>query len=198
MKYLRQVNHPVFLKPSHPTLQYFKILPEAFEPEWGTDHSACFDLRACLPNGTTVKLFTVRNEPQEYQIGFGWKLGDEPSDVVGPESMTIRPGDRVLVPTGLILDIPFGYSVRLHSRSGLALKQGLVLANHEGVVDSDYVHPTFVLLTNTGRMDQQIMHGDRLAQAEMIVDIAYDILETSDQPQQKSNRVGGLGSTGVK
>ena len=103
-----------------------------------------------------------------------------------------------MVPTGLILDIPFGYSVRLHSRSGIAVKQGLVLANHEGVIDADYVDPTFVVLRNDSTEVAYVFHGDRVAQGEMIPDIAYRVTETKEKPQQKTDRVGGFGSTGTK
>jgi dUTP pyrophosphatase len=107
------------------------------------------------------------------------------------------PGDRILVPTGLIFDIPERYSVRIHPRSGLSLKQGLVLANLEAVIDSDYVQETFVLLANNSSVDQTINNGDRIAQAEMIKSEEYILWEIFDAPIQKTDRAGGLGSTGI-
>jgi dUTP pyrophosphatase len=112
-------------------------------------------------------------------------------------SIKIMPGDRILVPTGLIFDIPEGYSVRIHPRSGLSLKQGLVLANLEAVIDSDYVQETFVLLANNSSVDQTINNGDRIAQAEMIKSEEYILWEIFDAPIQKTDRAGGLGSTGI-
>jgi dUTP pyrophosphatase len=107
------------------------------------------------------------------------------------------PGDRVLVPTGLIFDIPAGHSLRIHPRSGLSYKQGLVLANLEAVIDSDYIEETFIILTNQSDVDQTIYHGDRIAQAELIKSEEYVLWEIFDAPTQKTDRVGGLGSTGV-
>jgi dUTP pyrophosphatase len=111
--------------------------------------------------------------------------------------IVLMPGDRIMVPTGLIFDIPEGYSLRIHPRSGLSYKQGLVLANLEAVIDSDYVHETFVLLTNLSENPQTIYNGDRVAQAELVSQLKYEIEETTVMPTQKTDRVGGLGSTGV-
>jgi dUTP pyrophosphatase len=171
-----------------PPLKYYKLFPEASAPEWGTEHAACFDLRACLIVGVLVTKYTVDNEKQ----------------IVNPARegtaiyVSLEPHDRMMVPTGLMFDIPTGYSVRLHSRSGFAVKQGVVLANHEGVVDSDYIDPTFMVVTNNSNKTVKIYHGDRLAQGEMMPDIAYDVTETPEKPQPKSDRKGGFGSTGVK
>ena len=175
---------------SEPTLEplaYYKIVPEAFAPEWGTLHASCFDLRACLPPNTGLVAYGQNNI----------KYSKASSDEEIPQ-ISIQPFERVLVPTGLILDIPVGCSVRLHSRSGFALKQGLVLANHEGVIDSDYVDPTYILVTNTSTVPVTIAHGDRIAQGEMILDHDYEIFESFYKPQKKTDRSGGLGSTGVK
>ena len=174
--------------PPHPPLQYYKLHEKAFEPIWGTAHAACFDIRACLIVGDTVNVYSVYNDKSRKVVNH--KMDDDRGYVL------IAPGERLMVPTGLILDIPVGYSVRLHSRSGLALKQGLVLANHEGVIDADYVDPTFVVLFNDSLQEHYIFHGDRIAQGEMITDIAYEVLETKTQPTQKTDHVGGFGSTG--
>jgi dUTP pyrophosphatase len=111
--------------------------------------------------------------------------------------IVIQPGDRVMVPTGLIMDIPAGYSVRLHARSGASLKQGLVLANAEGVIDADYVQEVMVLVYNISGNAITITTGDRIAQAELVKDAEYDIVETAIRPMLKTNRTGGMGSTGV-
>ena len=172
----------ILSKPLVPPLQFYKTTPAAFDPHWGTDHAACFDLKACLEAGTTVKIYDSGNVALEVQIVSNF--------------LYIMPGSRVMIPTGLIFDIPVGYSVRVHSRSGLSLKQGLVLANHEGVIDSDYVDPTMIVVKNDSKVSVIVTHGDRIAQAEMVPDIAYCVEEISDKPQQKTNRQGGFGSTG--
>lgn len=179
--------YDLWTTPQHPDLQFFKLTPAAFEPQWGTAYAACFDLRACLELGSTVKMYDLHNVKSEITV-------EVTQD--GPY-ISIAYGSRVMVPTGLILDIPVGYSVRLHSRSGIAVKQGLVLANHEGVIDADYVDPTYIVLRNDSAAVSYIFHGDRIAQGEMIPDIAYNVKETTTKPAQKTDRVGGFGSTGT-
>ena len=101
------------------------------------------------------------------------------------------------IPTGLILDIPEGYSVRIHARSGLAYKKGINLLNCEGIIDSDYTDELKILLYNTSNIDFHIKHGDRIAQGELVKSLDYTIEECYTAPSQKTDRVGGFGSTGV-
>jgi dUTP pyrophosphatase len=122
-------------------------------------------------------------------------IAPEPPDEI---AIRIRPGDRVLVPTGLILDIPEGHSVRLHTRSSISLKKGLIMPNGEGIIDSDYYHQTFVMLYNASADEVLIENGERIAQGELVKTLSYSIEETKDVPEQKTDRVGGFGSTGVK
>ena len=200
--------------PEHPPLKFFKTTTAAFDPQWGTAHAACFDIRACLeykkepytesPSEDTVtaaveflnagsenKISGYGLDNEKFKVEIRRKMDDERPYVI------IEPGMRLMIPTGLIFDIPVGYSVRIHIRSGIALKQGLVLVNHEGVIDADYVDPTFILLTNISEQDAYIFHGDRIAQGELIPDLAYNVEETYTQPAQKTDRVGGFGSTGT-
>ncbi len=103
----------------------------------------------------------------------------------------------IAISTGLILDIPVGYSVRIHPRSGLAYKKGITLLNAEGIIDSDYTDELKILLYNTSNMDFIIQHGDRIAQGELVKNLDYVIEECYNAPVQKTDRVGGFGSTGV-
>ena len=105
--------------------------------------------------------------------------------------------ERVLVPTGLIFDIPDGYSVILHSRSGLAWNEGLYLTNCEGIIDSDYVDPVFVMMTNISQAPKVINNGDRICQAELVEKVYHSLTEIQDPPTQKTERDGGFGSTGT-
>ena len=165
-------------------LKIFKTTPEITLPKFGTEQAACFDL-AYQPYGKHEYVgYTAYNKALRRPIK-------------NDGALTIMPGDRIMVPTGLIFDIPEGYSLRIHPRSGLSYKQGLVLANLEAVIDSDYVHETFVLLTNLSENPQTINVGDRIAQAELIEQLKYSITESEVAPTQKTDRVGGLGSTGV-
>jgi dUTP pyrophosphatase len=165
-----------------PTLKFWRVHTDVQLPKHQTDGSACFDLAFQGHGKGNVKGFTRMNKPIER---------------VMRGSITVSPGDRMLIPTGLVMDIPHGYSVRLHARSGTSLKQGLVLANAEGVIDSDYVEEVFILLYNMSENAHTINFGDRIAQAELVKNEEYDIEETATRPSVKSSRAGGMGSTGV-
>jgi dUTP pyrophosphatase len=168
------------------TLKIYKTHPEVFLPKFATEQAACFDIAAQYFGKQTYTGYNSQNAPFEGVIS-----------THSGNQITIMPGDRVLVPTGLIFDIPKGYSVRIHPRSGLSYKQGIVLANLEAVIDSDYYQETFIILTNTSANKVRITHGDRIAQAELVKSISYTIEETKEKPKQRTDRVGGLGSTGV-
>lgn len=169
------------------TLGYYKLEDRVQDLEFATEGSACFDIRAHF------NLFTKINK----YLKSGTKVGTVVSD--GKiNTITITPGDRVLVPTGLILDIPKFYSVRLHPRSGTAYKKGLTLANCEGVIDSDYVDPLFVLLYNISDIPVVIEDGERIAQAELVKNPKFIFHETKVRPARKTDRDGGFGSTGTK
>lgn len=167
-------------------LKVFKTHPSAYVPKLATEGSACFDLHASLIPGDKVKCYH-----------YGETAADS-LEVNAFSSITIRAGMRTLVPLNLIFDIPEGFSMRAHPRSGLSLKQGLTLFNCEGVIDNDYVEPMFVTLYNISGVDQNISDGDRIAQADLVRTEQYTIEETLDKPQQKTDRAGGFGSTGVK
>lgn len=102
---------------------------------------------------------------------------------------------RALIPTGLIFDIPDGFSIRLHSRSGHGWKNGVQLANSEGLIDYDYVQQTYVVLLNTADESLIVDRGDRIAQCEIVRTIKMDFFELKSYPERKLDRDGGLGST---
>ena len=163
-------------------LKFFRLHPQVKIPAKQTEQAACFDLAF-----------------QGYGHNFyeGYSQHNKPFKRVMNNQIVIQPGDRVMVPTGVIMDIPEGYSVRLHARSGASLKQGLVLANAEGVIDSDYVHEVMVLVYNISENQISIKSGDRIAQAELVKDVEYSLVESAVRPGVKTNRTGGMGSTGV-
>ena len=171
-------------------LKYYKLHYEVINPHFATDGSACFDIHAYLDNPVTV--YRMDNHKQ--------KLNPETIQWSDIEELTISiaPADRVLVPTGLVFDIPEGYSLRLHPRSSISLKRGLTLTNGEGIIDSDYYHETYIMFTNTSADEVRIVHGERIAQGELIKNEIYTLEETIDVPTQTTSRVGGFGSTGVK
>lgn len=163
-------------------LEYYKTDPSVADLTFATAGSACFDLAAFLPEDSWVQVYRSNREPYKTRVSDG--------------KLRIEAGARCLVPTGLIFNIKEGWSVRLHPRSGIALKKGLSLANGEGIIDSDYVEPTFVMLTNTSQHTTHISNGDRVAQAEMVNIPKYKLIETQVKPGQKTERSGGFGSTG--
>ena len=152
------------------TLKIFRTHPLVKLPAKQTAQSACFDLSFQGYNNNTYEGYSQNNKQFKRPMN---------------NQIVIQPGDRVAVPTGLIMDIPEGYSVRLHARSGASLKQGLVLANAEGVIDSDYVQEVMVLVHNISQNQIVIYSGDRIAQAELVEDIKYSIAETPARQELK-------------
>jgi len=170
---------------SKPTLKVFRTFPIGIEmPKFGTEDSACFDLAFSSYGKARYDGFTENSGTFSRPYGeYGF--------------IKLMPHERVMAPTGLIFGIPRGYSLRIHPRSSVAYKQGLVLANCEAVIDADYFHETFILLLNTSMIPIDIFPGDRVAQAELVKVAEYVIKETKEQPTQTTDRVGGIGSTGT-
>ncbi|SNT71735.1 dUTP diphosphatase [Paracoccus seriniphilus] len=117
-----------------------------------------------------------------------------PEDRAG---ISLAPGKRALVPTGLALQIPQGWEVQLRPRSGLALKQGVTLANSPGTIDSDYRGPLGVILINLGETEVHIAHGDRIAQMVVAPAPQAEFRPVEDL-DQTGRGVGGFGSTGAR
>lgn len=165
-----------------------KLHPEAFDPVYATAGSACFDIRACFANGRCM-VKTYSPEGKEFLSLAG-------ADTTGEvKHITIPSGYRAMIPTQLVFDIPEGWSVRLHMRSGLAIKGGLTLSNAEGVIDSDYINELMVLVTNTSQVPVRINHGDRICQGEIVPVFAAEF-HPCTEPKSKTSRIGGFGSTG--
>ncbi len=110
--------------------------------------------------------------------------------------ITLLPGQRVLVPTGLHVAIPEGYEMQIRPRSGLALKEGLSLVNTPGTIDSDYRGPLGLLLINHGDAPIKISHGQRIAQA-VIALVEQATFEIVDALDDTTRGTGGFGSTGA-
>jgi len=116
-------------------------------------------------------------------------------DVVSAESVTLAPGARHAVATGLALAIPAGYEVQVRPRSGLALKHGITVPNTPGTIDSDYRGELKVILINHGAEPFVIQRGDRVAQLVLapVVQAAWDEVAELDATERGE---GGFGSTG--
>ncbi len=111
------------------------------------------------------------------------------------EPMTLRPGARALVPTGLCMAIPLGFEVQVRPRSGLAAKHGVTCLNTPGTVDSDYRGEVKVILINLGEEDIVIRRGERIAQMIVAPVVQAAWLET-DSLDETARGAGGFGSTG--
>ena len=183
------------------TVNVYRLRDDLELPTFGTSLANCFDL-SFQPTSNTVKGFNKWNSPIVH-------------DVNEHGEISINPGERLLIPTGLIFkievlhtietyadiaraDLPLqNYSIRLHPRSGLSLKRGLILANCEGIVDIDYQEEVFVLLTNISELHATIKKGDRIAQAEVVSNEPTNFVVVAKRPEKHSERAGGFGSTGV-
>lgn len=113
------------------------------------------------------------------------------------ESIELKPLERVLVKTGLFMEIPVGYECQVRPRSGLALKKGISVLNAPGTIDADYRGEVGVILINLSNESFQIENGERIAQlvfakVEQAEWMGVEVLSETDRG------AGGFGSTGVK
>lgn len=110
--------------------------------------------------------------------------------------IVLAPFGRALVSTGLHMEIPQGYEVQIRPRSGLALKNGITLANSPGTIDSDYRGPLGVIVLNAGTEPFHITHGLRIAQMVVapVVQARFEVAEALDETQRGQ---AGFGSTGT-
>lgn len=137
-------------------------------PTYSTEYSAGMDLRANLKD-------------------------EEGND----EVISIAPGERVLIPTGLYIQMPYNYEGQIRPRSGLAIKYGITVLNTPGTIDADYRGEISVCLINHGNDTFDVHHGDRIAQivfAKIERAILLDVFKLTDTKRG----TGGFGHTGVK
>jgi dUTP pyrophosphatase len=111
------------------------------------------------------------------------------------EAVTIAPGDRALIPTGLMIALPPGYELQVRPRSGLALRHGIVLANSPGTIDEDYRGEIQVIIMNAGTEPFTVERGMRIAQAVLapVVRARWHEVAALDGTARAA---GGFGSTG--
>jgi dUTP pyrophosphatase len=167
-------------------LKYYKVKEYAHDPVFATDGSACFDVKACFKLQDRIRSFNPWNK--EVEIA--------PKMVAGELSFQLVPENRALVPTGLIFDVPTNHVLKMYIRSSAALKKGLILANGVGIIDSDFVDETHIILYNKSDSLVVIKNGERLAQCALEETLKYTLKATDTKPGQKTNRDGGFGSTG--
>ena len=110
--------------------------------------------------------------------------------------VTLKPGERRLIPTGLFVELPQGMDAQVRARSGLAIKHGIGLVNGVGTVDSDYRGEWNVPMINWGNEAYTINNGDRIAQVvfSLYIQAEFEAAEKLDETERGS---GGFGHTGI-
>jgi dUTP pyrophosphatase len=113
--------------------------------------------------------------------------------------VVLRPGERLLVPTGLALEIPPGWEGQVRPRSGLALRHGIGILNAPGTIDSDYRGEVGVILINLGEAPYRLKRGDRIAQLVIsrVEPVEWEEIEETGALGESVRGGGGFGSTGT-
>ena len=159
-------------------------------PNYETPASAGMDVRANFDNIVEKFLFnTTIKEHENVRID----VNGETHHLI--ESITINPGGRALIPTGLRVAIPEGYEIQVRPRSGLALKNGITLLNTPGTIDADYRGDIGVIVINHGTEPFTIMAGDRIGQIVLNKVERIEWKEVDNLPDTIRGE-GGFGSTG--
>lgn len=109
--------------------------------------------------------------------------------------ITLQPMQRMIVPTGIRVEIPAGFEVQIRPRSGLAVKHGITLPNTPGTIDSDYRGPLGVALVNLSDAPYTIQHGERIAQM-IVAPVVQAVFAAVDALSETARGTGGFGSTG--
>ena len=110
--------------------------------------------------------------------------------------VVIRPGERCLIPTGLMIALPLGYELQIRPRSGLALRHGMTLPNSPGTIDEDYRGEIQVILLNMGHETFTVERGSRIAQA-VLSPVSRARWEEVAELDETAREGGGFGSTGI-
>ncbi|MBT3235522.1 MAG: dUTP diphosphatase [Bdellovibrionales bacterium] len=148
-----------------------------------------------------VKVFPLPHYDPRVPLPSYQTLGSAGADIAAclPDqgSITVAPGERVAVPTGLSVEIPVGFELQVRPRSGLSLNSNLLIVNAPGTVDSDYRGEIKILLGNFGRTEHTINHGDRIAQLVIAptIQAEFKITEAKLAPSKRGS--SGFGSTGI-
>ncbi len=141
----------------------------------------------------TIRIINRSNNPLPKYETSGSAGMDLRAFIEGP--LTLEPLERVLIPTGLFIELPQGFEAQIRARSGLAIKRGLTMLNSPGTIDSDYRGEIKCIVVNLSNEPQTIEPGERIAQ--MIIaryeQISWEQVETLETTARNS---GGFGSTG--
>lgn len=136
--------------------------------------------------------FTGVDEPPKYATS-----GSAGSDLCSSIDVEIRSHETVLIPTGLHIQLPDGYEAQVRSRSGLALKYGLMVLNSPGTIDNDFRGEIGVIMHNVSDTPYHFHKGDRIAQL-VVTPVTRCVFEKADELSQTNRGSGGYGSTGAR
>ncbi len=147
------------------------------------------------PDPNDVEVLVTRIRPEARLPEYA-RPGDAGADLCTVVDVTLGPGERALLPTGLAIALPSGYAAFVHPRSGLAARHGIALVNAPGTIDAGYRGEIAVLLLNTDRTESVRLHrGDRIAQLVVQRVDRAAFVEVTDLPGSARSS-GGFGSTG--
>ena len=113
------------------------------------------------------------------------------------EPLTLAPGSRALIPTGLMMELPSGFEGQVRPRSGLAVKHGVTVLNAPGTIDADYRGEIQVLLINLGQEDFTVERGMRIAQL-VIATVEQAQISWAEELSATQRGAGGFGSSGLR
>lgn len=142
-----------------------------------------------------VKIKYLSDKATEPKYATDGSLGMDLSAALD-EPMTIKPGERAAVPTGIAIQIPDGWGAFLFPRSGLSLKSGITMCNCVGVIDTDYTGELKAAVINVSDKEFTVNSGDRIAQL-VFLPVAKATLTECDNLDDTDRGAGGFGSTGV-
>lgn len=148
-----------------------------------------------------IRLKTLDHYDPSFELPFyateGAAGADIRASVPEKKSIVVKPGERVLVPTGLAMEIPLGFEVQVRPRSGLSLKSPLLIVNAPGTIDCDYRGEVNIIVGNFGTQDYVIEHGLRIAQL-VLAPVTQARFVTTQALGETQRGAGGFGSTGTK
>ena len=144
---------------------------------------------------SSVQVLITRLDP-ELPLPRYAKGGDAGADIVSRIDISLAPGERALVPTGIAIALPDGYVALVHPRSGLAIKHGVTMVNAPGTVDAGYRGELQIILINHDKSESvSFKRGDRIAQLVIQKVERAEFVEVHDLPGSGRGK-GGFGSTG--
>ena len=144
---------------------------------------------------SSVQVLIARLDP-ELPLPRYAKGGDAGADIVSRIDISLAPGERALVPTGIAIALPDGYVALVHPRSGLAIKHGVTMVNAPGTVDAGYRGELQIILINHDKSESvSFKRGDRIVQLVIQKVERAEFVEVQDLPGS-GRGTGGFGSTG--